>query len=122
MRGQYLGRNRFLHAAEFLDGRVPVVSWGGEDDDHQLEFRRYLGPDGLEVCVCSIISHFNQPGILNLPLPVSFQYTRVHIPHTSIPMGGATRFIILMNSTAFDLSLFVTTTTQRLMGTWGVCV
>ena len=95
----------------------PVIPGGGEDNDHQLQLWTDLRTNGLQVGVRSIIWNLHNPGILDLRTVVSFPYLCTPILHTSIPMGGATLFIMLTNSAAFALSLLVTTTTHCLRGT-----
>ena len=100
------------------EGYSPVISGGGEDGHHQLQVRADLRPDRLQVSVCPVIRDLHDPGIMDLGggwglVPVTPEPT----PGTSIPMGGATRLIVLTNSTAFALSLFVTTTIHFRRGT-----
>ena len=74
---------------------------------------RYVSVLSLDI---SMILAFStcEPVFYSL-IPTS-TYTHTSMSHTSIPMGGATRFIMLRNSTAFDRSLFVTMTAHSLRG------
>ena len=51
----YLRRDRAINAAKLLESRVAVISACWKDGDHQLEVRSYLLPDGIQVCVCTVI-------------------------------------------------------------------
>ena len=50
-----LTRDWLLHAAELLDGGVPVVSGSGHDGYHHLHVGVDGIPDSLQVCLCPIV-------------------------------------------------------------------
>ena len=54
----YLRRDGAINAAELFESRVAIISACWKDGDHQLEVRSYLLPDGIQVCVCTVIRNF----------------------------------------------------------------